>query len=116
MRRLLSFAVVMLLFAAAGIAAPQQAKNKAKAPAVAESYPVHPDTQPQDGVPKGTVTKQPEWKSEVFPNTVRDWWVYVPAQYKPDGPPAAVMVFQDGSGYINMPVNVPVVFDNLIHR
>ena len=40
----------------------------------------------------------------------------MPAQYKIDGPPAAVMVFQDGSGYINKPVDAPIVFDNLIHR
>jgi enterochelin esterase family protein len=87
---------------------------KAKAPP--ENYPVHPDSQPQAGVPKGALTKQPEWKSDVFKGTVRDWWVYVPAQYKADGPPACVMVFQDGSGYINPPCNVPVVFDNLIHK
>jgi enterochelin esterase-like enzyme len=116
MCRLVPLAVLTVMLAAAVTAAPQQPKNKTKAPAVAESYPVHPDTQPHDGVPKGTVTKQPEWKSEVFPNTVRDWWVYVPAQYKPGGPPAARMVFQDGGGYINLPANVPVVFDNLIHR
>jgi enterochelin esterase family protein len=104
-----------VLMTATVTAGPQQpAQPKAKAPA--ESYPVHPDTQPQPGVPKGTLTKQPEWKSHIFPDTVRDWWVYVPAQYKPDGPPAAVMVFQDGGGYINAPVHVPIVFDNLIHR
>jgi enterochelin esterase family protein len=99
-------AVVSVLFAAVlGVAQPP-----------AESYPVHADTRPQADVPKGTLTKQPEWKSRVFPGTVRDWWVYVPAQYKPDGPPAALMVFQDGAGYINAPVHVPIVFDNLISR
>jgi len=44
--------------------------------------------------------------------------VYVPAQYKPDGPPACLMVFQDGSAFLN-PNGlrcVPVVFDNLIHK
>jgi hypothetical protein len=106
-----------VLIAVAAVAAPQQpAQPKAKAPAVVENYPVHPDTERHDGVPKGTLTKQPEWKSQVFPDTVRDWWIYVPAQYKADGPPAAVMVFQDGGGYINAPVHVPIVFDNLIHR
>jgi enterochelin esterase-like enzyme len=77
---------------------------------------VHPDTQTQPGVPKGTVTKQPEWKSKIFPDTIRDWWIYVPAQYRADGPPAAVMVFQDGGSYITAPINVPIVFDNLIYR
>ena len=42
---------------------------------------------------------------------------YVPAQY--DGnTPACVMIFQDGSGYVNEtgPHRVPIVFDNLIHK
>jgi enterochelin esterase family protein len=48
---------------------------------------------------------------------VRDWWVYVPAQFKPDGS-AAVMVFQDGSGYKNTTGDwrIPTVFDNLIAK
>jgi enterochelin esterase-like enzyme len=115
MRRLLAFTLLTGLLAVVGASARQpQSKDKAKAPP--ENYPVHPDTQVQPGVPKGTVTKQPEWKSQIFPNTVRDWWIYVPAQYKPDGPPAALMVFQDGGGYLRPSTNVPVVFDNLIHR
>jgi len=71
---------------------------------------------PQEGVPRGTVTKA-RWESEIFPGTVRDYWVYVPAQY--DAPkPACVMVFQDGGGYVNTngQSRVPVVFDNLIHK
>jgi enterochelin esterase family protein len=91
---------------------PQTKKGAAKAP---EPYTPHPDSKPRDGVPKGQLTKQAEWKSTIFPNTVRDWWIYVPSEYKAGGPPACVMVFQDGSGYINPPCNVPVVFDNLIH-
>jgi enterochelin esterase family protein len=52
------------------------------------------------------------WRSNIFPNTTRDWWVYVPAQYNPANP-AAVMIFQDGAGarqYV-----VPVL-DNLIAK
>src|SRR5437870_6464910 len=94
---------------------PKQPANKAKAKGPPEPYTPHADSKPRAGVPKGQLTKQAEWKSEIFPNTARDWWIYVPAQYKADGPPACVMVFQDGSGYINPPCNVPVVFDNLIH-
>ena len=68
-------------------------------------------------VPKGTVTKMPVWESKVFAGTTRDWWVYVPAQYKPEQA-AAVMVFQDGHDYVNPKGNwrVPIVFDNLIAR
>ncbi|MBV9863715.1 MAG: hypothetical protein JO316_00040 [Abitibacteriaceae bacterium] len=75
-----------------------------------EVYTTPADDLEKPGVPKGTLTQQPKWKSTIFPNTERDWWVYVPAQYKPENP-ACVMVFQDGGGAKNY---TPVVFDNLI--
>ncbi len=80
-----------------------------------------PDSQRQPGVPKGAVTKH-VWKSTVFPNTIREYYVYVPAQYDGKspaaGPPAALMVFQDGHTYVKEDgdFRVPVVFDNLIHQ
>jgi enterochelin esterase family protein len=91
------------LFLAAGFAA------------AADDYKLGPDSQPKPDVPQGEVTKH-TWSSQVFPGTVRDYWVYVPKQYKPDGPPACVMVFQDGGGYQSRTGawRVPVVFDNLI--
>jgi gluconolactonase len=49
-------------------------------------------------IPHGEVTKY-TWKSTIFPGTERDYWVYVPAQYD-KATPAAVMVFQDGAGYV----------------
>jgi enterochelin esterase family protein len=63
------------------------------------------------------VTGPLRWKSQVFEGTERDYWVYVPAQYDPAGPPC-LMVFQDGGGYVGEKGawRVPVVFDNLIHR
>jgi enterochelin esterase-like enzyme len=77
-----------------------------------EVYSRPPEAREQHGVPKGTVRQMPAWQSKVFPNTTRDWWIYVPAQYRPETP-AAVMVFQDGAGPKDY---VPVVFDNLIAR
>jgi enterochelin esterase family protein len=77
-----------------------------------EVYATHPDSREQPGVPKGTVRQMPPWKSAVFAGTTRDWWVYVPAQYRAESP-AAVMVFQDGSGPKDY---VPAVFDNLIAK
>jgi enterochelin esterase family protein len=79
-------------------------------------YVYEADSQEQPGVPRGKVTKH-SWKSDVFPGTVRDYWVYVPAQYDPQRP-ACVMVFQDGGGYVNPKgdFRVPIVFDNLIHK
>ena len=76
-----------------------------------------PDSQRQPGVPQGEVIQLRFEESEIYRNTERDWWIYVPDQY--DGQtPAALMVFQDGAAYVNGtgPVRVPVVFDNLIHK
>jgi enterochelin esterase family protein len=81
-----------------------------------EAYKLGPDSQRQEGVPRGTVTKH-SWKSSVFPRTERDYWVYVPAQYEKEKP-TAVMVFQDGGSYQNEngQFRVPIVFDNLIQK
>lgn len=75
-----------------------------------ETYPTHPDSQVQPGVPKGEVLKFTFENSKIFPGTWREYWVYIPAQYKPDTP-ACVYVNQDGVQW-----NAPVVFDNLIHK
>jgi gluconolactonase len=75
-----------------------------------ENYPVHPDSTPQPGVPKGEVLKFTFENSKIFPGTWREYSVYVPAQYTPDKP-ACVYVNQDGVQW-----QAPVVFDNLIHK
>jgi enterochelin esterase family protein len=77
-----------------------------------EVYTTPPEAREQPGVPKGTLKQMPKWESKIFAGTSRDWWVYVPAQYRPESP-AAVMVFQDGSGPKDY---IPVMFDNLIAR
>jgi len=83
----------------------------------ADDYTLGPDSYPRDGVPRGVVTKFTNWTSKIFTNTVRDWWLYVPAQYD-SNKPACLMVFQDGGGYVgtNGAWRVPVVFDNLIAK
>jgi len=75
------------------------------------------DAEPNDDVPRGSVEKMPTWESKIFANTIRDWSVYVPAQYDA-AKPASVMVFQDGQSFSNPKGRwrVPVVFDNLIAR
>jgi enterochelin esterase-like enzyme len=95
----------------------------------ADDYTFGDDSKPHDGVPKGTVTQFTWDKSTVYEKTTRDCWLYVPAQY--DGKtPACLMVFQDGAGYVHTEGagyvkgmekqranhQVPVVFDNLIHK
>jgi enterochelin esterase-like enzyme len=80
------------------------------------TFPLGPDSHRQPGVPQGKVAKH-TWTSQVFADTQRDYFVYVPAQY--DGShPAAVMVFQDGHTYVNEQgeFRAPVVMDNLIHK
>ena len=81
-----------------------------------DDYQLGPDSMEQAGVPKGTV-EQFKFKSEIFAGTVRDVWVYVPAQYDKEKP-AAIMVFQDGGGYQNPKgqYRATVVMDNLIHK
>ena len=72
-----------------------------------------PDSFPQPGVPRGTLLARHHVSNEIYPGVGRDYWVYVPAQYRAETP-AALMVFQDGDFYLKDEVNVPVVFDNLI--
>ncbi len=46
-------------------------------------------------VPHGKVEQMSPWESKIFAGTIRDWSIYVPAQYREDQP-AALMIFQDG--------------------
>ncbi|MBI4660456.1 MAG: SMP-30/gluconolactonase/LRE family protein [Verrucomicrobia bacterium] len=84
----------------------------------ADDYQLGPEsTTRASGVPAGRVEKFEFAGSKVFPDTRRDCWVYIPAQY--DGSKAAAsMVFQDGQAYVNAngQMRVPIVFDNLIAK
>lgn len=79
-------------------------------------YTLGVDSLPQEGVPKGTVVKRTWDTSSIYPETITDYWVYVPAQYNA-AESACVMVFQDGQAYASLEgsVRAPTVFDNLIH-
>ncbi len=81
------------------------------------TYKLGPDSQKQDGVPAGELVGPVTFKSKVFDGTVRQMWVYVPSQYKPEKA-ACVLVFQDGQRAINPKgvIRAPVVLDNLIHK
>lgn len=83
----------------------------------ADDYKLGPDSMPHDGVPKGRVLGPLVWKSQLFRDTIRQYWIYVPAQYD-RARPAALMVFQDGHKYVNVEqeYRAPIVFDNLIHK
>lgn len=74
------------------------------------------DSKRHEGVPVGKVTRH-DFRSEVFQGTLRQYYLYVPAQY--DGSePAALMVFQDGHAYVDEKgqARTTIVMDNLIHK
>jgi enterochelin esterase family protein len=79
-----------------------------------EEYEPHPDSLPQAGVPKGKIAGPFQWKSNIYPGTVRDYALYIPAQYDP-AKPACLLVVQDGlrraEGW-----KLPTVLDNLIFK
>lgn len=80
-------------------------------------YLLGPDSLPQENVPKGKIIGPLTLASQVFTNTTRHYWVYVPAQYDRSRP-ASLMIFQDGHAFLNPSgdYRVPNVCDNLIYR
>ncbi|HSE21203.1 MAG TPA: SMP-30/gluconolactonase/LRE family protein [Pyrinomonadaceae bacterium] len=75
-----------------------------------DNYEPGPDSKVQPNAPKGEVLKFTFANSKIFPGTTRDYWIYVPVQYKPEKP-ACVLVTQDGIKYQS-----PIVLDNLIAK
>jgi enterochelin esterase-like enzyme len=69
----------------------------------------------QPGVPSGTLSPKIVHTSKIYDGMKSEYWIYVPAQYDPRTP-AALMVFQDGEGYIDRDGRNPAlnVIDNLI--
>jgi len=93
----------------------QEAKKDAPDPNA--QYTLGPDSQPKPGVPEGKVMEFKLDDSKVYPGFFHKWWLYIPAGY--DGSkPCALMVFQDGGGFVSRTGGwrVPVVLDNLIHQ
>jgi sugar lactone lactonase YvrE len=81
----------------------------------AQEYTLGPDSQPQVGVPKGTITKFVLPPGKSYPGTPHNCSVYVPAQYDASKP-TPFMIFLDGSQALGNGMRVPVVFDNLIAK
>jgi enterochelin esterase family protein len=80
-------------------------------------YQLGPDSLVQDGVPRGKVTDWEQLPCQVYPGTLHDFCVYVPAQYDP-AKPASLMIFQDGQAWIRPTgdLRTATVLDNLIYR
>lgn len=107
---------LLLLFAVASHAA--SPATPATSPArKAGEYALTVDSLPQPGVPKGRLEGPFLFQSQVIENTVRRYWIYVPAQYNGDQA-ANVLVFQDGQRATNPEgsLRVPQVLENLIHK
>ena len=67
----------------------------------AVEFPVFgPDSYPRSGVPQGKLSEKLTFTSKLYDGMTDDYWIYVPAQYDPNTP-AALMVFQDGQGYVD---------------
>lgn len=133
-RLLLAFALASCAFAADTAPAPPATPPanrppRAPTPPGADDYVLGPDSLVHPGVPQGTWEKYTWDKSEIFPNTTREVWIYVPAQYDPRTP-ACLMVLQDGPRQYairertpedtrarrTLEYATPNVLDNLIHR
>jgi enterochelin esterase-like enzyme len=100
-----------------GGAVPAQQPSTVPAPTPDEQYALGPDSQEQPAVPQGKLTEHVLDDSKIYPGFEHRWWLYIPAQY--DGrKPAALMVFQDGTGFAKRDGQwrVPVVLDNLIAK
>ncbi|HWW22519.1 MAG TPA: alpha/beta hydrolase-fold protein [Edaphobacter sp.] len=87
----------------------------AQTPAKPEPSSLATNSAQHSDVPSGTLSPKLSITSHVYDGMKSDYWIYVPAQYDPKVP-AALMVFNDGGGYINRNGDHPAlnVLDNLI--
>jgi enterochelin esterase-like enzyme len=114
----LGYVAVAVLALAQATAQQSPAPPKSPAPPNPDSqYRLGPDSQAQEGVPKGAIRGPYTLPSQVYPGTQHTYWVYVPAQYDP-AVPAALMVYQDGQAFKDEKGDMRAqnVMDNLIYR
>ncbi len=64
-------------------------------------------------IPSGEIKGPFLWKSQIYPGTERNYWIYVPQQYDADKPSCS-MIVQDGLGRAKG-WRLPQVLDSLIH-
>ena len=96
-----SLAIVVLFVLSIGTAGAQELRHNAQ-------YPDDPASVPVADSLKGLILKGEFSDSKIYPQTRREWQVYVPVQY--DGStPACLLVGLDGTLF-----NATTVLDNLI--
>ena len=96
-----TLSLIILFALTAGLSFAQN--NKAN-----NTYPYDPASHSRNGIIAGEIIHRQYSGSVIYPGTVRDYWIYVPAMYNP-GKPACLYVDMDGIQF-----NAPTVFDNLI--
>src|SRR5712692_8209353 len=74
-----------------------------------------PDSYPRTGVPQGVLSEKIVHTSKIYDGMQSNYWIYVPAQYDKNEPPA-LMVWQDGQNLIQRDgaSRTLTVLDNLI--
>lgn len=84
---------------------------------VEPEYPVPPEAVVQPEIAEGKIEHFQCKSTGVYPGTIRNVSVYVPANYDA-AKPTALMVFQDGHAYLGRKgdFKTPTVFDTLIAR
>jgi len=122
MKSFLVYPLGLLSVAAALFAQPSPTPATQKAapqrnPAMDAFYKLGPDSQPMEGIPRGTMSGPKVIPSQAYPGTQHTYYVYVPAQYDP-AKPTPVMIFNDGQAMMKVPGDVQgqFVMDNLIYR
>jgi len=80
-------------------------------------YPLTIDSFVHADVAKGQLIGPLEFRSKIFADTVRQYWIYVPVGYDRNAPPH-LLVWQDAQRALPMelPLRIPVVLDNLIAK
>jgi enterochelin esterase family protein len=109
MKKLIAAGLSLLMIAGPGFAAEPRKTGE---------YPLTQDSFPQPGVAKGQIIGPLEFRSKIIPgNTVRRYWIYVPAGYNAANPPN-LLVWQDGMRAVpdTTPLRIPIVLDNLIAK
>ena len=103
----------LLLLTTINLAQGQERRADRPAPPAGKTYELGPDSLPQEGVPRGKLEGPFLFRSQIISNTVRQYWVFVPAQYAAEKP-ACVLVFQDGqrATRTNGSLRVPQVMEN----
>ena len=113
------FVVVQTAFAADGASPPPTAAPLPEAAPARKpgEYLPGPDSLPQPGVPRGRLEGPFLFKSRIIANTIRRYWIYVPAQYTA-GHPANLLVFHDGQRATNPKGSLQVaqVLENLVYK